>query len=154
MIAVPDVRKSSVNPFEDFSVLINIPIVNKSITFKTHQLQTNKTQKKKYQFGCSVFEDGAIRKTPHTGNNYLYITYNDYYCVCARARACVLLKQLVMYMPGIFICTIPTAKEILFSRTFPGQNYHFSGQSIEELEVINQVSPKKRIIFIDCMIDY
>jgi len=24
---------------------------------------------------------------------------------------------------------IPTAKEILFSRTFPGQNYHFPGQN-------------------------
>jgi len=30
----------------------------------------------------------------------------------------------------------PTAKEILFSRTFPGQNYHFQGQSIQELKVI------------------
>ena len=33
---------------------------------------------------------------------------------------------------------VPTAKEILFSRTFPGQNYHFPGQSIQDLKVINQ----------------
>jgi len=31
-----------------------------------------------------------------------------------------------------------TAKEILFSRTFPGQNYDYPGQSIHLLKVINQ----------------
>jgi len=50
---------------------------------------------------------------------------------------------------------IPTAKVILFSRTFPGQNYHFPGQSIQDLKVINQdIYAKKHIIFIQCMIDY
>ena len=33
---------------------------------------------------------------------------------------------------------VPTAKEILFSRIFPGQIYHFPGQSIQKLKVINQ----------------
>jgi len=33
---------------------------------------------------------------------------------------------------------VPTAKEILFSRTFPGQNYHFPGASIQELKLIDQ----------------
>ena len=32
---------------------------------------------------------------------------------------------------------VPTAKEILFSRRFLGQNYHFLGQSIQDLKVIN-----------------
>jgi len=33
---------------------------------------------------------------------------------------------------------VPTAKEILFSRTFLEQNYHFQGQCIQALKVINQ----------------
>jgi len=33
---------------------------------------------------------------------------------------------------------VPIAKEILFSRTFPGLNYYFPGQSIQDLKVINQ----------------
>jgi len=32
---------------------------------------------------------------------------------------------------------VPTTKEILFSRTFPGRNYHFTGHSIQDLKVIN-----------------
>jgi len=32
---------------------------------------------------------------------------------------------------------VPTAKEMLYSRTFPGQNYHFALQSIQDLNVIN-----------------
>ena len=32
---------------------------------------------------------------------------------------------------------VPAAKEMLLSRTFPGQNYHFPGQSIQDLKVIN-----------------
>ena len=38
---------------------------------------------------------------------------------------------------------VPTAKEILFSNTFPGQNYNFPGQSIPDLRVINQDMWKK-----------
>ena len=33
---------------------------------------------------------------------------------------------------------VKTIKEILFSRTFPGQNYHFPGQSIQDVKLINQ----------------
>ena len=40
---------------------------------------------------------------------------------------------------------VPTANEILFSRTFPGQNFHFPGQSIQNLKVINQDMCKKNI---------
>ena len=49
---------------------------------------------------------------------------------------------------------IPTAKEILFSRTFPGQNYYFPGQSIQYLKVINPEICKKDIVFTRCMINY
>ena len=45
---------------------------------------------------------------------------------------------------------VPTAKEILFSRTFPGQNYHFPGQ---DLKVINQDMCENHI-FNQCIIDY
>jgi len=38
---------------------------------------------------------------------------------------------------------VPTAKEIIFSRKFPGQNFHFPGQSIPNLKVINQDMCKK-----------
>jgi len=38
---------------------------------------------------------------------------------------------------------VPTVKEILFSRTFPQQNYHFLGQSIQDLKVLNQAINKK-----------
>ena len=41
---------------------------------------------------------------------------------------------------------VPTAKEILFSRTFPWQNYHFPGQSIQHLKVINQGMCEKAYI--------
>ena len=47
-----------------------------------------------------------------------------------------------------------TAKEILFSRTFPGQNYHFPAQSIHNLKVTNQDMYEKHIMFIQCMINY
>ena len=33
---------------------------------------------------------------------------------------------------------IVTAQEILFSTTFPGQNYYFPGQIRQDLQVINQ----------------
>ena len=33
---------------------------------------------------------------------------------------------------------VPTAKEILFCGTFPGQNHYFAGQSVQDLKVINQ----------------
>ena len=46
---------------------------------------------------------------------------------------------------------VPTAKEILFSGIFPGQNNHFPGQRIQDLKVINQ---EKHIIFIQSIIDY
>ena len=36
---------------------------------------------------------------------------------------------------GITYFIVPTAQEILFSRTFPGQNYHFPEQSIQDLKV-------------------
>jgi len=38
----------------------------------------------------------------------------------------------------VAIYMVPTTKEILFSRTFPGQNYHFPGQSIQDVKLINQ----------------
>jgi len=38
---------------------------------------------------------------------------------------------------------VPKTKEILFYGTFPGQNYHFPGQSIQYLKVINQDACKK-----------
>jgi len=38
---------------------------------------------------------------------------------------------------------VPTAKEILFYRTFPGQNYYLPGQIIQDLKVINQEMCKK-----------
>jgi len=41
---------------------------------------------------------------------------------------------------------VPTPKEILFSMTFPGQNYHFPGQSIQDLKVINQDMREKAYI--------
>jgi len=38
---------------------------------------------------------------------------------------------------------------------FPGQNYHFPGQSIQDLKVFYiKICAKKHIIFIQCMIDY
>ena len=37
----------------------------------------------------------------------------------------------------IYLIMIPTEKEILFFRTLQGQNYHFPGQSIQDLKVIN-----------------
>ena len=46
---------------------------------------------------------------------------------------------------------VPRVREILFSRTFPEQNYHFSEQSIQDLKVI---CVKRHIIFIQCMINY
>ena len=42
---------------------------------------------------------------------------------------------------------VPTAKEILFSRIFPGQNDHFPGQSIQDLKVINQDMCEKAYIY-------
>jgi len=33
---------------------------------------------------------------------------------------------------------VPTTRKILFSRTFPGPNYHFPGQRIQDLKVINK----------------
>jgi len=44
------------------------------------------------------------------------------------------------------INVVPTAKEILVSRTFPGHNYHFPGQSIQNLKVINQEMCRKAYI--------
>ena len=50
----------------------------------------------------------------------------------------------VHYMPLKPMCPVSckymvhTAKEMLFSRTFPGQNYHFPGQSIQDLKAIYQ----------------
>ena len=41
---------------------------------------------------------------------------------------------------------VPTAREILFSRTFPAQNYHFPEQSIQDLKVINQDMCEKAYI--------
>jgi len=49
---------------------------------------------------------------------------------------------------------VPTAKEILFARTFLGQIYHFPGQIIQDLKVINQDMWEKHVIFIQSMIDY
>ena len=53
---------------------------------------------------------------------------------------------------------VPTTKEILFSRTFPGyfqdKHFHFPGQIIQYLKVINQDMCKKHIIYIQCMINY
>jgi len=43
---------------------------------------------------------------------------------------------------------VPTAKEILFSRTFSGQNDQFPGQRIKDLKLINQDMCKKRISFL------
>ena len=43
---------------------------------------------------------------------------------------------------------VPTAKERLFSRTFPGQNYHLPGRSMQNFKVINRDRCNKRIIFI------
>jgi len=43
---------------------------------------------------------------------------------------------------------VPTVKEILFSRTFPGQNYHFLRQNIQDLKVINQDMWKKSILYL------
>ena len=40
---------------------------------------------------------------------------------------------------------VPTAKEILFSKTFPRQNYHFPSQIIQNLKVVNQDVWKKHI---------
>ena len=36
-----------------------------------------------------------------------------------------------------------TVKEILFSRTFPGQYYHFPGQCIQYLKVTNEDMSEK-----------
>ena len=47
---------------------------------------------------------------------------------------------------------VPTAKEILFFRTFPGQNYHFTGQITQDLKVINQDMGEKHI-FNQCIIN-
>jgi len=49
------------------------------------------------------------------------------------------------YLNAKNVCMVPTAKEILFdiSRSCPGQNYHFSGQSIQDLKVINKDMCKK-----------
>ena len=44
---------------------------------------------------------------------------------------------------------VPTAKEILFSSTFPGKNYHFPGLSIQDLKVINQHTCEKVCSIID-----
>ena len=41
---------------------------------------------------------------------------------------------------------VPTAKESLFSWTFPEQNYHFPGQSIQDLKIINQDMREKAYI--------
>ena len=38
---------------------------------------------------------------------------------------------------------VPIVKEILFSRTFPGQNNHFPGQIIQNLKAINQETYEK-----------
>jgi len=38
---------------------------------------------------------------------------------------------------------VPTAKEILFSRTFLGQIYQLPGQSVQDLKVINQTMFEK-----------
>ena len=48
------------------------------------------------------------------------------------------LKEVALLYNTTLINMVPTAKEIVFSRTFPGQNYHFSGRSIQDLKVINQ----------------
>ena len=42
---------------------------------------------------------------------------------------------------------VPTPKEIIFSRTFPGQNYYFPGQIIQDLKVINQDMCEKAYIY-------
>jgi len=52
------------------------------------------------------------------------------------------------------IVTVPTAKGILFSRTFQAQNYNFPGQSIQHLKVINQDIGEKTDIFNRYMMDY
>ena len=58
------------------------------------------------------------------------------------------LVELVMIM-------VSTAKEILFSRIFQGQDYNFPGQRIQDLKVIIQdIRAKKLFIFVQCMIDY
>jgi len=49
---------------------------------------------------------------------------------------------------------VPTSKEILFFRTFPGQNYHFPGQTIQDLKVINQDMCEKPHHTDKRMIDY
>ena len=38
---------------------------------------------------------------------------------------------------------VPAAKELLFSRTFPGQNYRFPAQSVQYLKVITEDMCKK-----------
>jgi len=38
---------------------------------------------------------------------------------------------------------VPAAKEQLFSRVFPGQNYYFPWQSIPNLKIINQDTYEK-----------
>jgi len=43
----------------------------------------------------------------------------------------------------ITVHMVPTVKEIIFSKTFPGQNYHFPGQSIQSLKVITQYMCEK-----------
>jgi len=37
----------------------------------------------------------------------------------------------------MFFFMVPTAKEILFSRTFPGQNYYFPGQNFQGIAFIS-----------------